>query len=212
MINLIQDELYEDECEQQLKEFRSFLAAKDEYEETEIHSFFKTRPQLILLMGKVLQVKKPTHYNDELPVIGLYRADFAITDNNKELYAFVEFEDAKKSSIFNVKKNRKTNTFAWASRFEHGYSQVIDWYLHLGRNNDSKDMKREFGSREIAYYGALIIGRDSNLENGDNRERFIWRVKSSLIDSKHIYCNTFDGLLDDMDMECLTTKMKATRP
>ncbi|CAK2122986.1 Shedu anti-phage system protein SduA domain-containing protein [Vibrio sp. 10N.222.49.A3] len=212
MIQLLQNELYEDESRKQLDDLKVFLDAKDEYGEKEIHDFFKARPQLILLMGKVLQVKNPSRYNDELPVIGKYRADFAITDAKAEFYAFVEFENAEKSSIFQVKKNKKTDTYFWAARFEHGYSQVVDWYLHLARNNDTKNMKSEFGSQEIEYYGALIIGRDYNLDAGDNRDRFLWRVKNSLIDSHPVYCNTFDGLLDDMETEFMTTKMPSTRP
>jgi hypothetical protein len=199
MISLNSGELEKKQLRKELDELNSLLAQKSEIGETELLDFFKVRAQLILLMGRVVGVDAPQKYNNELPLIGKFRSDFVVTNDSQSNYSFIEFEDAKENSIFNKTKNKKTSVYPWASRFEHGYSQVIDWYLHLSVNNQTQNMKAEFGAYKISYSGALIIGRKKSLSRGDCNERFEQRVEKSLIDSKHITCYTFDDLYEAME-------------
>ncbi|MBS9994654.1 MULTISPECIES: Shedu immune nuclease family protein [Vibrio harveyi group] len=199
MISLKSGKLSSKLCRQELDEFNRLLSSKSEIGETELLNFFKTRSQLILLMGRVVAIDAPEKYNDELPIIGKFRADFVVADKSQSSFAFIEFENAKENSIFNKVLNRKTSVYPWSARFEHGYSQVIDWYLHLAANDNSVNMQSEFGSFSIRYYGALIIGRDSYLAKSDCRERFARRVDKTLVDSKHISCYTFDELYEAME-------------
>ena len=149
-------------------------------------------------MGRVVGIDAPGKYNNELPIIGKYRADFVVANKSNKEFSFIEFEDAKDNSIFKKNINKKTAVHPWASRFEKGYSQVIDWYLHLGTNNQSQNMKSEFGHFEIKYTGALIIGRQNSLSRADCQERFEQRRSKSLIDSRHVACYTFDELYEAM--------------
>jgi hypothetical protein len=198
MISLKSNDLNSTQCKHELDEFQLLLKMNTDIGETELLDFFKIRPQLILLMGRVVGIDAPKNYNDELPLIGKYRADFVVADGNMEEFAFIEFEDAKDNSIFSKRVNSKTSVHSWATRFEKGYSQVVDWYLHLATNNQTQNMKSEFGHFEIKYKGALIIGRKSSLSRGDCNERFEQRRNKSLIDSKHITCYTFDELYETM--------------
>ncbi|ELV8552727.1 DUF4263 domain-containing protein [Vibrio fluvialis] len=205
-IVLVKEDLKKSECRQQLDELRLFLnnVQNTHFSETDIHNFFKDRPQLVLLMGRVLGVRDPEGYNDEIPILGKYRADFVAASDCKRNWAFVEFEDAYPNSIFQRKLNQKTQTYDWSRRFEKGYSQVIDWLYQLDVNNNTTNMKAAFGHQSLnpeLYFGALIIGRDKDLDRGDCRERWEWRRGNTRIDKKLIYCNTFDGLLDDMESE-----------
>jgi len=199
MISLNSGQLEKKQLRKELDELNSLLNQKSEIGETELLDFFKDRPQLILLMGRVVGVDAPRKYNNELPLIGKFRSDFVVTNDSQNNYSFIEFEDAKENSIFKKNKNKKTSVYPWSSRFEHGYSQVIDWYLHLAVNNQTQNMKSEFGSYQISYSGALIIGRRSSLNRADCQERFEQRVEKSLIDSKHITCYTFDELYEAME-------------
>ncbi|MER1410709.1 DUF4263 domain-containing protein [Klebsiella pneumoniae] len=198
MISLLSGQLSNKECSVQLSEFQAYLIANSEIGETDLLDFFKDRPQLILLMGRVVGVDAPMKYNNELPIIGKYRADFVVSDSTQSTFSFIEFEDARDNSIFTTKINKKTSVYPWSARFEQGYSQVIDWYLHLAANNQSQSMRSEFGRPSIRYFGALVIGRSFFLNKSDCKERFDNRVQKSLIDSKHITCYTYDELYETM--------------
>ncbi|MEC6798466.1 Shedu anti-phage system protein SduA domain-containing protein [Photobacterium sp. S4TG1] len=198
MISLKSNQLKSTQCKNELDEFESLLKNNSEIDETQLLNFFKSRPQLILLMGRVVGIDAPRNYNNELPLIGKFRADFVVANGAMQEFVFIEFEDAKDNSIFTKKINKKTSVHSWAARFEKGYSQVVDWYLHLAANNQTQNMKSEFGHFEIKYKGALIIGRQSSLSRGDCNERFEQRRSKSLIDSKHITCYTFDELYEAM--------------
>ncbi|WP_392353525.1 Shedu anti-phage system protein SduA domain-containing protein [Pseudoalteromonas sp. PB2-1] len=198
MISLKSDQLKSAQCKNELDEFEVLLKKHSEIDEVTLLDFFKSRPQLILLMGRVVGVDAPKKFNDELPLIGKFRADFVVASETMREFAFIEFEDAKDNSIFKKKVNKKTSVHSWASRFEKGYSQVVDWFLHLSVHNKTQSMKSEFGHYEIKYKGALIVGRQSSLSRGDCNERFEQRRSKSLIDSKHIKCYTFDELYEAM--------------
>lgn len=199
MITLQKAQLSKGQCRKELDELKVLLHNEQNISETEMLKFFRDRPQLILLMGRTIGVDAPRKYNDELPIIGKYRADFVVADESQSTFSFIEFEDAREDSIFKKTINKKTQVFPWAPRFEHGYSQVIDWYIHLATNDQSLNMKAEFGSMSINYFGALIIGREQSLSRGDCRERFRQRVNKTLIDSRHIVCYTFDELYSAME-------------
>lgn len=199
MISLHSGQLEKKKCRSELDELETLLKSKSDIGEQELLKFFKSRPQLILLMGRVVGIDAPKKYNNELPIIGKFRSDFVVSNDAQTCFSFIEFEDAKGNSIFNKTINKKTLVYPWSSRFEHGYSQVIDWYLHLSVNNQTQNMKSEFGAFQITYSGALIIGRKNSLNRGDCNERFDQRVRKSLIDSKHITCYTFDDLYEAME-------------
>lgn len=198
MISLNPGQLSSSQCKTELAELKNILDSNLEIGETDLLNFFKDRPQLILLMGKAVGIDSPRRYNNELPIIGKYRADFVVSDENQSEFGFIEFEDAKTNSIFSTRFNKKTSVYPWSPRFEQGYSQVIDWYLHLAAHNHSQNMKSEFGHYSIEYYGALIIGRNQSLKISNCKERFDQRIKKSLIDSKHITCYTYDELYNVM--------------
>ncbi|MBY4841217.1 Shedu anti-phage system protein SduA domain-containing protein [Pantoea sp. DY-5] len=201
MIVLKSGQLRERDCRSELDEFASFLLAGKDIKETDLLDFFEARPQLILLMGRLVGVEGATQYNNETPIIGKYRADFVVSNDNNSTFAFIEFENAMESSIFTKKINKKTLAHSWSLRFEHGYSQVIDWYHHLHENNGTQNMQAEFGRHNIKYYGALIIGRANSLNKSDCRHRFEKRIECSTIYNKHITCYTFDDLYEEMELE-----------
>lgn len=59
------------------------------------------------------------------------------------------------------------------------------------------DFENRFGSRRIDYVGMLIIGRNHDLEPRE-KKRLIWRQEHLVLNSKHIYCLTFDDLYNDL--------------
>jgi hypothetical protein len=59
------------------------------------------------------------------------------------------------------------------------------------------DKSGRFGAPTIAAAAILVVGRDADLSPIE-RERLDWRRRHVLVDSKHIYCCTFDELHRDL--------------
>ncbi|EGR2870548.1 DUF4263 domain-containing protein, partial [Vibrio parahaemolyticus] len=103
MISLKSDQLKSTQCKNELDEFECLLKNYSEIDEEKLLDFFKSRPQLILLMGRVVGIDAPKKFNNELPLIGKFRADFVVASESMQDFVFIEFEDAKDNSIFNKK-------------------------------------------------------------------------------------------------------------
>jgi Domain of unknown function (DUF4263) len=132
----------------------------------------------------------------EFDIFGDHAADLVVGDSNRQAYGFVEFEDAVPDSIF--RKEAKKSTLVWASRYERGYSQIIDWFWKLDDLVKTNTMRHRFeGAESIHYYGLLVIGRSGHLQPLE-QARFSWRRNRVVVDSKHIYCMTFDELYNDL--------------
>jgi hypothetical protein len=109
----------------------------------------------------------------------------------------IEFEDGRLQSIF--KPSQTGNTRVWSPRFEHGFSQIIDWYTMLDDLKKSQRFKRDFGDGHVRFSAMLIIGRDAGFTNAHDRFRLDWRTDKVTVDSNSVLCVTFDELYRHMD-------------
>lgn len=186
---------------QELSELRDFLGTKDELSENkDLLPFFRTRKiltsQIATLFPSIITTDK---FATEYDLFGDFSADFAIGDSSSKTYCFIEFEDAKKESIF--VQNGKKYKLEFSSRLEHGLSQVIDWYYKLA-NQSPADLEERFGSHVISYEGILIIGRDKYLDTTLKR-RLEWRARHTIVNSKLLQCYTFDELYASLEKKLL---------
>jgi len=177
---------------QELAELKEYLYTKDELSEnTDLLPFFRKRKtltsQIATLFPSIITTDK---FATEYDLFGDFSADFAIGDSSNKTYCFIEFEDAKKESIF--VQNGKKCKLEFSSRLEHGFSQVIDWFYKLD-NQSHTDLEERFGSHVINYEGILIIGRDKYLDTTLKR-RLEWRTRHTIVNSKFLQCYTFDEL------------------
>ena len=166
-------------------------------EEEHVLPFFRENRNLAALIG---YLRSDCFLIDriayEFDIFGDHAADLVVGDSTRRAYGFVEFEDAVPDSIF--RREAKKSTLAWASRYERGYSQIIDWFWKLDDLAKTDTMRHRFeGAESIHYYGLLVIGRSGHLEPLE-RARFSWRRNRVVVDSKHIYCMTFDELYNDL--------------
>lgn len=183
-------------CRQQVQDLKALLDSSADLGETVFHDFFEPRAHLRALVGLYNpSLASPDRLAWQYPIFGDFRCDFAIGDSARKAYAFVEYEDARPNSLF-VKQGEKA-TRAWSSRFESGYSQVIDWFYKLHVLTDTPDMETRFGKRSIRCTGVLIVGRDQHFQAGE-RLRLEWRREHVVVNSKHIVCVTYDELLEDL--------------
>jgi hypothetical protein len=203
MIKMIERKLDLKACKKSLKKLSRFLKDNREIDETGsngLQTFFLSNPDLILLMGDCFfPAMSPAAYQKEFSIIGEFRADFAISDAGKSKFLFVEFEDAKKNSVFVKKgKGKAQERYEWARRFEHGFSQVVDWHYRMDDLNRTAKFAEHFGSHDIDYDGILIIGRDEFIKNDGGMARLKWRKEKTNINNHRIHCLTFDMLLCEL--------------
>jgi hypothetical protein len=181
---------------QEVHELKQLLDSSADLGEKEILKFFKPRCHVRALIGHYNpSFSSPDRLAWEYPIFGDFRCDFAVGDWNQKTYTFVECEDARPKSLF-IKQGAKA-TRAWSPSLDAGYSQIIDWFYKLNVMTNTPDMEARFGKRAISYTGVLIVGRNQHLQGGE-RERLEWRREHVVVNSKHIFCVTYDQLLEDL--------------
>lgn len=132
----------------------------------------------------------------EFSIFGDHRADLVVGDKKNKQFCFIEFEDAKSTSIFKRKRGRGVPE--WSTRYEHGFSQIIDWILWIENNRGNAAYVERFGAVSIQFSTLLVIGRDRDLEPQALRQRFDWRNDSVVVASKKVSCITYDRLHGDL--------------
>jgi hypothetical protein len=183
----------------ELDEFADFLQAKSELKEREhIAPFFKERRQLCAALGLVNgSVELVDRVAIELELFGDFACDAASGDSQANAYTLVEFEDARRYSVLSRLEPGKTMK-RWSSRFEHGFSQLVDWAWRLSTEGASTDAyRRIFGRNDADIHMLLVVGRDADLTS-DDLARIRWRAQSISMGGVRMTCLTFDGVLNTL--------------
>jgi hypothetical protein len=182
------------QCRKEVRELQIWL--KNHHHLTEqqhIRPFFEKRRQLCAFLGSfnpgIIQFDQIAF---QCSLFGDFTCDIVVGDATNNAYCFVELEDAGPKSVF-VQQGKKA-TREWSPRFDHGCSQIIDWFYKLEDMKKSDAFAVQFGARTIDYAGILLAGREYDLQPGE-KERLEWRSTNVIVASRHIHCVTFDGLL-----------------
>jgi Domain of unknown function (DUF4263) len=185
-------------CRTQIAEFGVLLKSKASLsEKDDIQPFFKQRPQISALIGSYMRDIGPaTDYAFEYPFYGDFAADLVVGDKSGRRFCVIEFEDGRNDSIFKVPKAKSTTE--WSQRFEHGFSQIVDWFTLLDDLKKTSRFQKDFGRNHIRFSALLVIGRDAGVTDYD-RIRLDWRTEKVRVDSHPVECVTFDGLHEHMD-------------
>jgi hypothetical protein len=188
-------------CQADLAAFRALLAGKAELEEAaDIKPFFETRPQLAALIGSsAVMMRRCDLVAYQYQLFGDFGCDLVIGDSVRKSFGFIEWEDATAGCLFRQQGRKATPE--WATRFEHGLSQVIDWFWKLDEMAHTEEFEERFGSRRASYFGLLVIGRDSHLEHPREQRRWHWRAAKVLVNSLPIRFVTYDQFHADLASE-----------
>jgi len=181
------------QCREQVDDLEALLEGQAELSERrDVLGFFRSRKHLSAFIGSYFTyLENPDRIAFEYDIFGDFKADLAVGDSESGQYCFVEFEDATADSIFVSKRGRATPE--WSERFEHGFSQVLDWFWKLDDMEGTTEFNSRFGASYAGYEGMLIIGRSNVLDYKD-RQRLKWRRDRVIADSKHVHCITYDEL------------------
>jgi hypothetical protein len=185
------------QCRKELVALQKLLASSASLKEREdILPFFKARRHLSgYLASYHADIINCDRLAYEFDLFGDFACDVAVGDSERGAYGFVEFEDASPNSIF-VKKRGKSSP-EWSPRFDHGFSQLIDWFCKLHDMEKTDDFEAKFGGRSIRFFGLLVVGRTEPLAAREVR-RLKWREERVVINSNKIRCLTFDQLCADL--------------
>jgi hypothetical protein len=185
-------------CRTQINEFGALLRSKAALSERlDVLPFFTKRPQISAFIGSYMRDTGPaTEYAFEYPFYGDFAADLVIGDKAGRRFCVVEFEDGRKNSIFRVPKGKSTSE--WGPRFEHGFSQIVDWFTLIDDIKNTKRFQRDFGPDHVRFSALLVIGRDAGV-TGYDRTRLDWRTEKVRVDSHPVECVTSDGLREHLD-------------
>jgi len=185
------------ECEKQLEEFKALLEAHSELDErNQILPFFRERRHLSSFISTyVSDIVNADRIAFEFNLFGDFACDLAVGDSGSQHYLLIEFEDAKKNSLF-VPNGKYAPD--WSPRLEHGFSQVIDWFWKLEDLKRTDDFEHKFGAKEATFHGLLIIGRTQHLNDRETK-RLRWRQDHVVVNSNKVSVRSFDQLLSDLE-------------
>ena len=195
-------------CHKEVQDLRKFLSSRRDLKEDEaIRPFFESRHHLsALIASSNYSMVRFDRLAFQYPLFGDFTCDLVVGDSVSKSYSFVEFEDAGPRSLF-VKQGTKA-TREWSARFDHGYSQIIDWFYKLHDMEKSDAFEARFGARTIHFHGVLVVGRDHHLREGE-RARLEWRRRNVAVRSQNVQCLTYDGLLEELQGRLKTFALAA---
>ena len=183
-------------CRNELDAFKFLLDSKQELNETaDVRPFFERNQHLAAFIGFYHPgIVDFDLVADQFSLFGDFSCDLVIRDSTTKSYYFIEFEDGGDASLFRA--NGAKATREWSPRFEHGFSQVVDWFYKMDDMQHTKQFETMFG-KDVEYSGLLVIGRSSALRPGE-RDRLRWRQQNVLVSSHKVECVTFDDLHSDL--------------
>jgi hypothetical protein len=160
--------------------------------------FFKARPHLCAALGYANNaVELPDRWASELDLFGDFACDVAAGDSEANAYTLIELEDAQEHSILS-RLERGKSMKRWSSRFEHGFSQLVDWAWRISAEGESSAaFRRVFGDNNPSIHLLLVVGRDADLTK-DDLTRLRWRANHVFLGQYRMSCFTFDGLLQSI--------------
>lgn len=187
-------------CKEELLAFKDLLDSRQTLSERDdILPFFKANKHLAALIGSYNpRINSFDRLATEFNLFGDYSCDLVVGDSHSHNYCFVEFEDASPTSVFT--KRRGKTTPEWSARFDHGFSQILDWFVVLEDQKRTGLLRSRFGVEVIQYVGLLVIGRRQYLDD-HLYERMRWRSEQVLVGSRHVNCITFDELYQTLALK-----------
>jgi hypothetical protein len=175
----------------ELDQFRDLLNSKKILGERELQELFKASLHLTANLGATIgSIGVAGQVAYEFEIMGDYGADIVFGNREKQ-FCFVELEDGDPDSV--LTRAGKKSTKEWSRRFEHGFSQIVDWFCHLDDFKKTARFHRNFGYGHIDIVGLLLIGRNEGLDPDDIR-RLRWRTHNVIVNSHPVVCLTYDDL------------------
>jgi len=184
------------QCNQELNDFRKLLQGQPTLREREhLKPFFEQAKQLSAFIGTYVPDIGPANLLAfEFEIEGDFVADIVVGNRENQTFCMVELEEASPRGIFVTGRRSAPE---WSRRFEHGFSQLVDWFYALDDSKRTDKFANSFGYGHAKFHGLLVIGRSDDLSPRE-RNRLRWRGERVLVNSHPINCVTYDELHEDL--------------
>ncbi len=186
-----------DTFQRELQAFDVLLKSKSDLSERDdIQPFFRTCKHLTAYLGTFApNIAAGTEICYEYEFFGDFKADILLGSKQEKEFCVVEFEDGKQNTIFKSQKKRKNPE--WSARFEHAFSQIIDWFYNLEDFKNTQGFSATFGPGHTGFTALLVMGRSATLDD-TQRNRLKWRSDTVSIGRHKVSCLTFDDLYETL--------------
>jgi hypothetical protein len=186
-------------CQSELAQFHQLLETNEQIGERAIQELLRQRRQLAGLLGTFTAGIGPAdRLGYEFPILDDFTADLVVGRKGHGAYCLIELEDARRNSLF--AHEGKKSTRKWGRRFEHGFSQLVDWFHLLDDVKNTDRFARDFGHQHVTWTGMLIVGRSSGLTEHE-RQRLRWRADRVSINSHKVTCLTYDDVYEGLQRQ-----------
>ena len=187
-------------CRPELDEFKALLDSRSALTEREhLAPLFKRCPNLTAFIGtRIPEIGPADCLGYEFEVFGDFASDVVLGNVQRQTFCAIEFEDAGPESVFHQAGTKATTE--WGRRFEHGFSQLVDWFFAWDDHKSTAGFAKHFGHGHVDFYGMLVIGRSADISAAD-RTRLRWRSSRVTINTHKVYCQTYDELYETLDQD-----------
>jgi Domain of unknown function (DUF4263) len=197
----------------ELGELAKFLALNRQLKErAQVLPFFKKRKQLCAAISMTNgDVVSPDKVATDLRLFE-FICDAAGGDSKTNAYTLIEFEPASEGSVLTKPKRPGQTKREWSPRFEHGFSQLVDWAWRLTIEGSSSSFYRKiFGKNNANIRLLLIAGREADLDDDDSA-RVQWRAREVHLGAFQMQFYTFDGVLKTLQQRLEVASRLGEKP
>lgn len=187
-------------CRVELDEFKALLDSHLALTERDhLAPFFKRCQNLTAFIGtRIPEIGPANRLAYEFEVFGDFSSDIILGNFERQVFCAIELEDGRPESVFQQAGAKATAE--WGRRFEHGFSQLVDWFFAWDDHKATAGFAKHFGHGHVDFYGMLVIGRSADISPAD-QTRLRWRSGRVTINTHKIYCRTYDELYESLDKD-----------
>jgi Domain of unknown function (DUF4263) len=92
----------------------------------------------------------------DIEFFGDFKADILVGSKHEKEFCVIEFENGRQDTIF--KKQRKRKNPEWSARFEHAFSQIVDWFYNLEDFKNTQGFSATFGPGHTSFTELMVTG------------------------------------------------------
>jgi hypothetical protein len=134
----------------ELDAFGGLLDSEKAVAERRIQELFKKSLHLTAFIGATFRINigVAKHVAYEFEIIGDYAADVVLGTRDRR-FCLVELEPGIPSAL--LRRVGRKSSKEWSREFEHGFSQIVDWFCHLDDFKNTEKFRRNFGHAHIEH-------------------------------------------------------------
>ena len=104
----------------------------------------------------MFDIGSPNRVASKFPMFGDFEADLVFGNSEERALLLRRIRGRRRGQRFFPSGEKATRE--WGRRFEHGFSQLVDWFYLLDDMKNTQRRAQDFGYGETRFHGLLVIG------------------------------------------------------